>query len=35
MGIVIKDINNPTKNNSMNLMDCKLLRKCIKEEAPT
>jgi hypothetical protein len=33
MGIVIKDINDPATRFSTNLMACKILRKCIKEEA--
>jgi hypothetical protein len=34
-GIIIKDINDPATKFSTNLMACKLLRKCRKEEAPT
>jgi hypothetical protein len=35
MGILLKDINGNVTRFSSNLMDCKLLRKCRKEEAPT
>jgi hypothetical protein len=34
-GIVIKDINDIATRFTNKLMDCKLLRKCRKEEAPT
>jgi hypothetical protein len=33
MGIIIKEINDPVRNFAKNMMACKLLRKCIKEEA--
>jgi hypothetical protein len=35
IGMIIKNINEPTTKSVKNLMVCKILRKCCKEEAPT